>query len=278
MPTYVSLLHRNRFPRAVLTRNPAAGEWSYGPFPTRADADRFLSQALDLFQVRRCEEELSPSPPHPGCMYGEMGMCLRPCQQAVSDEAYRTEVRAFWGTLQTRGQSLREQLEAEREAASASLRFEQAARAHKRLVKLADCFPRSFPLAAPGNELHGVAISKGAAEGETMLWLLWQGNLQAPLVIPTIETTAQQLRALLGQRLAQPRIHERETRQDLLAVLQRWARSSWCDGEWLLVDDWQNPPLRKIRNAMQRVVTGPASPELSTIPAEGDNGHASGNL
>jgi ABC-type lipoprotein release transport system permease subunit len=52
---------------------------------------QFQSQFLDLFQMRRCEENLAPSPSHPGCVYGEMNMCLRPCQQAVTPEEYASE-------------------------------------------------------------------------------------------------------------------------------------------------------------------------------------------
>ena len=50
---------------------------------------------LDLFQLRRCQEDLAPSPGHPGCIYGEMGKCLRPCQEAVSREEYAGEVEDF---------------------------------------------------------------------------------------------------------------------------------------------------------------------------------------
>ena len=43
--------------------------------------------------MRRCQENLEPSPQHPGCIYGEMNMCLRPCQQVVSREEYMSEVQ-----------------------------------------------------------------------------------------------------------------------------------------------------------------------------------------
>ena len=277
MPSYVSLLHRNRFPRAVLTRHPANDEWSYGPFPTRADADRFLGQALDLFQIRRCEEELEPHPEHPGCVYGEMGMCLRPCQAAVPDEAYRSEVRSFWAMLETRGESLRQGLEAERDEASANLRFEDAARAHKRLAKLTACFPRSHPLAAPIANLHGVAITKDAVEQSVLLWPVWHGNLQPSLSIAAGDTNGKSIGALLQASRAQSRIHDPETKQELLAVLQRWAGSSWCDGEWLMFDEAEKPPLRKICNAVQRVAIDSVTNAPGATTGEGAS-HASGNL
>ena len=78
----------------------------YGPFTSRAAAERFEAGLLDLFQIRRCEENLAPSPQHPGCIYGEMNRCLRPCQQAVSVAEYRGETQRVEQFLRTSGESL----------------------------------------------------------------------------------------------------------------------------------------------------------------------------
>ena len=75
MPPYVKVILTNEFPRSQITthlgRAPAV---YFGPFRTRVSAEQFESQFLDLFQMRRCQEDLVPSPAHPGCIYGEMGM------------------------------------------------------------------------------------------------------------------------------------------------------------------------------------------------------------
>src|SRR5580700_6681583 len=84
MPTYVKLVLTNEFPRSQLTTHLGRAPALYcGPFRSRTSAEKFESQFLDLFQMRRCQDDLAPSPEHPGCIYGEMGMCLRPCQQVV---------------------------------------------------------------------------------------------------------------------------------------------------------------------------------------------------
>ena len=89
MPPYVKIVLANEFPRSQLTTHltRCAGLY-FGPFRSRASAERFESQFLDLFQMRRCQEDLKPSPEHPGCIYGEMGMCLRPCQEVVGPAEY----------------------------------------------------------------------------------------------------------------------------------------------------------------------------------------------
>src|SRR5579872_5959663 len=93
MPPYVKLVLNNEFPRSHITTHlTRTSALFFGPFRSRASAERFESQFLDLFQVRRCQEDLVPSPTHPGCIYGEMAMCLRPCQQVVGPAEYAHEV------------------------------------------------------------------------------------------------------------------------------------------------------------------------------------------
>src|SRR5664279_4839634 len=93
MPPYVKLVLNNEFPRSHITTHlTRATGLNLGPFRSRVSAERFEAQFLDLFQMRRCQEELVPSPAHPGCMYGEMAMCLRPCQQVVGPAEYATEI------------------------------------------------------------------------------------------------------------------------------------------------------------------------------------------
>ena len=42
-------------------------------------------------------------------------------------------------------------------------------------------------------------------------------------------------------------------RQEYLALLSRWFYSSWRDGEYLSFDTFDDPPYRKIVNAISRV-------------------------
>src|SRR5271170_501420 len=93
MPAYVKLILANEFPRTLVSsRLSASRALHYGPFQSRAAAELFENQFLDLFQMRRCQENLEPSAQHPGCIYGEMNRCLRPCQQVVTREEYLSEV------------------------------------------------------------------------------------------------------------------------------------------------------------------------------------------
>src|SRR5581483_6812927 len=57
MPPYVKLVLNNEFPRSHITTHlTRTSALLFGPFRSRASAERFESQFLDLFQVRRCQE------------------------------------------------------------------------------------------------------------------------------------------------------------------------------------------------------------------------------
>jgi excinuclease ABC subunit C len=135
----VKLHLENEYPRAsITTRLGRLGGRSlyYGPFASRAAAEKFANDALDFFKMRRCVDDLHPDPAFPGCIYSEMKMCLAPCFKGCTDEEYAAEVTRVQDFFDSRGQSLTRELAAEREQASTSLEFENAAAAHARLEKL----------------------------------------------------------------------------------------------------------------------------------------------
>ncbi len=129
-PSFIRFLGGNPYPRIVVTNRPSQREadWAYGPFASRAAAERFADEALKLFLLRRCVEELDPNPAHPGCVYSEMKMCLAPCYKGCTDERYAEESAAVEQFLATRGESKLVALRTEREGASSRLEFEAAAR------------------------------------------------------------------------------------------------------------------------------------------------------
>src|SRR5580704_5185708 len=79
-PHFLRMTVKNRYPRVYVTNTitKSAAESLYGPFASRAAAERFCDEALNLFLLRRCYPDLDPDPAFPGCVYSEMKMCLAP--------------------------------------------------------------------------------------------------------------------------------------------------------------------------------------------------------
>jgi excinuclease UvrABC nuclease subunit len=262
LPPYVKLVLSNQFPRTLVTakigRAPAV---YFGPFRNRTSAARFESGFLDLFQLRRCQEDLEPSPAHPGCIYGEMGRCLRPCQQAVGIEEYTGEAERVAAFLRTGGQSLASVAESARERMSAEMDFEGAALMHQRCQRIAEVIGSRDEMAHELNHLNAVAVVPSVEPDAVDLgWLrggVWQGFSR--IAFAAADARAVSLDARLRDlALAAPlQLASPVERMEQLAILARWFYASWRDGELLLFEDWEKLPIRKLVNAVSRIAHGP---------------------
>lgn len=271
LPPYVKLLLANEFPRTqvALRLSKATRSLYVGPFRNRATAAQFEAAFLDLFQLRRCQEDLVTSPTHPGCIYGEMGRCLRPCQQMVGVEEYRSEAARVAEFLRTGGRSLLSSASGERERLSVAMDFEGAARAHQRVQKIEEVLGWRDEMARDVEELHAIAIVPSARPETIELgWLrggYWQGFRSLDFVTAddgravSLDSRLREMAGLIPCGQAASAVE----RMEHLAVLSRWFYSSWCDGELLMVDDWEKIPWRKLVNAVSRVATAQRKPRPS---------------
>jgi hypothetical protein len=187
-PAYLRMAMENDFPRLFATNRyvRSAADRTFGPFPTRAAAERTCDAVLDLFQLRRCIEDLQPYPEHPACPYFEMKKCLAPCNQTCTPDRHRDEADAVFQTLRTHGRSLLSSLERERAAASEALEFEAAAAIHQRYEKAEAALgelPESVRLLS---ELSVLIVQPSAGPGEVALFRLTRQGLAGPVAYATL--------------------------------------------------------------------------------------------
>jgi excinuclease ABC subunit C len=205
-PAFVRFLGSNRYPRIVVTNRPSQreAEWAYGPFASRAAAERYVDEALKLFLLRRCTDDLDPHPSHPGCVYSEMKMCLAPCYKGCTDERYSEESAAVERFLATRGESRLVTLEAEREAASANLEFEAAAAIHAQVQKVEAVHALASELVRPLSRLRAVILQASAQAGEVAVFLFEDGRLRGPVGFSTLGMRIQNEQSGSSSLFAQP--------------------------------------------------------------------------
>jgi excinuclease ABC subunit C len=166
-PFFLRFTAENAYPRVYSTNRLSKRALAnfYGPFPSRAAADRYCDAVLDLFKLRRCYEDLAPYPEHPGCVYGEMNKCLAPCNQACTPEgaaAYEAEAAAVKRFFDTRGESMIVDLGLQREEASNALNFERAAELHAQWHKVKAAQSLADELVQPIPHLRAIIIQKAA--------------------------------------------------------------------------------------------------------------------
>ena len=269
MPAYVKLTLANPFPRTLVTTRIGGGSGLYyGPFRTRSAAETFQSQFLDLFQIRRCEENLEPRPEHPGCIYGEMNKCLRPCQQAVGIEEYRQEATRVEKFLATNGAAMLETITSSRDRFSEELNFEEAARQHKRREQVEKILALRDDLAQDIDKLWGVAVTTSveveAVELHFFAKGIWLAARRFPLAPEGDRIVSMDQRLREAALDLEPPGASAKDRQEALSLLARWYYSTWRDGEFLLFESPEKIPYRKLVNAISRVVKGvkPEAPPL----------------
>jgi hypothetical protein len=219
-PYFLRFAAENQFPRVYSTNRLSKRALAnfYGPFPSRAAADRYCDAVLDLFKLRRCYEELAPYPEHPGCIYGEMNKCLAPCNRAHTPEgasAYSAEAAAVHAFFETHGRSILDKLTTEREQASAEMEFERAAEIHVQHQKAKAAADLADELVRPIPRLRAIIVQKAAKEtasepsssDEPMasVFLLQAGCIAGPARLSTLGVRAVKEQTSVGSSLfAQP--------------------------------------------------------------------------
>lgn len=205
-PAFVRFLGGNPYPRVVVTHRPTQREadWAYGPFPSRAAAERFAEEMLKLFLLRRCTDDLHPDPSFPGCVYSEMKMCLAPCYKGCTDERYAEESAAVERFLATRGESRLVTLQTERDAASANLEFESAAALHAQVQKVEAVRALAPELVHPMSQLRALIVLASAEPDEVAIFLFENGRLRGPGAFPTVGMRIQNERSGSSSLFAQP--------------------------------------------------------------------------
>jgi excinuclease ABC subunit C len=219
-PFFLRFTAENRFPRVYATNrlSKRALETTYGPFPSRAAAERYCDAVLDLFQLRRCWEDLEPAAEHPGCIYGEIGKCLRPCQRAGEAEGaaeYAGEAAAVRRFFDTRGESMVVAIGLEREEASAAMQFERAAELHVQWQKVRGVQALADELVGPVLKVRAVVVQKAVKQGsgggaeeaglDAAVFLVEAGRVYGPERLSTLGVRAVREQTSVGSSLfAQP--------------------------------------------------------------------------
>jgi excinuclease UvrABC nuclease subunit len=231
-------------------------------------AERFASEFLDLFKIRRCVEDLSPDPAHPGCIYSQMRMCLAPCYGGCTDDEYQQELNHVVAFLDHDGRALVRGLEQERARSADSLEFEQAAKIHRRLEKIQDVLRLKPGLVRRLDELHAVMLQPAAQPKCVVFFRVTGGELRGPATLSLDENVASpapldaRLQSLLDS-LHSPRPATEDPRApgppppwETLHLLTRWYYSSFRAGELVMLPPGEEIPhtrlIRLCRKMLQK--------------------------
>ena len=272
----VKLHLENEYPRASVTTR--LGRLSgrnlyYGPFPSRPAAEKFASDSLDFFKMRRCVDDLHPDPKFPGCIYSEMNMCLAPCFKGCTDDEYRAEVTRVQNYFDSGGDSLVREISAQRDRASSNLDFENAAALHARIDKLKPVLAQLPEIVHRIDRLAGIIIQRSALPECVALFRVDCGLISEPLIFQiqaSEHTKSQSMESRLQAALAAIPASTSQTALETmehLAILKRWYYRGRRAGEIFFADENGTMPWRRIVRGIARVYRGEQA-EPSSTPTE----------
>jgi excinuclease ABC subunit C len=261
----VKLHLENEYPRASITTRLGrlkGRNLFYGPFQSRVAAEKFMNDSLDFFKMRRCVDDLHPDPKFPGCIYSEMKMCLAPCFKGCTDEEYSAEVNRVQAYFDSGGESLAREFSAQRDAASASLAFEDAASIHVRLEKLKPALSQFPEIVRRLDRFSALMIQPCHLADSVTFFRVEGGVISGPAVFsiqPAEHTKSQSMESrvlvvldLFPSTKTRPALETMEH----LALLKRWYYRGRRTGEIFLADDKGEFPMRRIVRGIGRVLRG----------------------
>ena len=272
----VKLHLENQYPRASVTTRLSAQRSNlyYGPFASRAAAEKFASDALDFFKMRRCVEDLHPDPAFPGCVYSEMKMCLAPCFKGCTDADYHAEVVRVQAFFDTAGQSLTRELGEQRERASAELAFEEASAIHTKLDKLKPVTAQLPEIVRRIDRLQTLIVQPRGEAGSVSLFHFGEATLCGPIPFNVeLRAESQSMESRVEAAIANfPAVmaHSTTERMEHLAIFKRWYYRSHRTGEIFFADDKGAWPLRRIVRGIGRVYRGEKTQEPASFFATPD--------
>ena len=262
---FVKMHLENQYPRASVTTRLGRVNGRalyYGPFVSRVAAEKFMNDSLDFFKMRRCVEDLHPDPKFPGCIYSEMKMCLAPCFKGCTDEEYDGEVNRVQAYFDSSGESLLRQFSEEREAASSSLAFEDAAAIHAKLEKLKPIVSQLPEIVQRLDRLSALMIQPSPIPGAVAFFRIDQGRIAGPAgfsIQAAEHAKSQSMEARIHEVLeafSPAAAKSAAETMEHVALLKRWFYRGSRAGEIFFADAKGELPMRRVVRGIARVFRG----------------------
>lgn len=129
---FITLDRQGNAPLFKLTdKLPENGEKSWGPFATKASADKLLETLIIVCRLCRDNKNLARAPQATPCSYAQMGLCPRVCDGTMSLADYELEIEKAIAFLDSPMPENIDRLNTEIQHYAGRLEFELAEKTHR---------------------------------------------------------------------------------------------------------------------------------------------------
>ena len=178
-PWFVHLHTLDAYPHLARSRKVFERAGRYiGPFASARDAERFIKDVQDAFDLCRSITCLRRAPNGPRCPYAEMDRCVSPADGTISMDEYRRILCGAVDFAAGQREELRRGVEAEMARAAKAMEFEAAAGYKNRLVRLNRLESDAYRFAAPAEQFAFVLVQRGAGRREVRVFLVYRGAIE----------------------------------------------------------------------------------------------------
>ena len=221
---FLKLSVANEFPRLSITsRVSGRGARFFGPFRSRVAARRALDLLARLFRLRTCAGRRRPTPEATPCLQGQIDACSVPCAARADRDRYAEQVTALLRFFDEQSPEARLELERRRDAHSAALRFEAAARIQRDIELLEQMGRRQRRLSWIVERHHFVVLQPCASSAGAMLYAVLHGRLRERRRVGSAAELAP-VAARLAAGLREPADCLRPPDVDGTTILAAWLR------------------------------------------------------
>lgn len=177
---YLMLTMREPFPRLRVVRQLRDdGNLYFGPYLNVRAMRTLLDLIPRLFQLRECDLKLPLKKTIRPCLAWHIGRCDAPCDNRCTQEDYAQQVKQAIRLLEGRREDLIQEWQEKMQAASAALRFEEAAKLRDHLQALQITSTRQGADSGKlGLELDALAVCRSGTLACIVLLEYRQGVLQ----------------------------------------------------------------------------------------------------
>ncbi|NOQ52638.1 MAG: excinuclease ABC subunit UvrC, partial [Desulfuromonadaceae bacterium] len=177
--TYVSVrIDLNEtFPALQIVRRVKNdGARYFGPYSSAAAIRETLKEIYRIFPLRHSSMERCRKRGRP-CLFYQIGQCSAPCQGKIGEAAYRKLVDGVIDLLEGREAHVIGLLKGQMQAASAELRYEDAARLRNQINAIRKSIEKQKVTDYGGGNQDVIGIHRAGGDVEVVLLFIRQGQL-----------------------------------------------------------------------------------------------------
>lgn len=202
----------------------ADGADYFGPFSSRSSVEDILDLIDRTFLLRKCSDDLRPSPSFVPCFYYQIKRCEAPCARRQSEQDYAEEVERVRNFLSGDNDGIIAVLQSRMNALAADERFEEATQLKARIRELEKVFFRQQRIATSVNSHNVAIILPVRRDNKAELFLVRHGRLEYQRTVgkrfPKKELT-KAIDAVYGDGSMPPR-HCKKEEIDQINILSSW--------------------------------------------------------